>query len=60
MEIASSCYHPSERWCDELVTPNPIGTDPLTGHSIWKGDYCIRYCNLEEKAWWITSEEIPF
>lgn len=60
MEIASSCYHPGERWCDELVTPDPIGKDPLTGEPIWEGDYSIRYCNLEEKAWWITDEDIPF
>jgi hypothetical protein len=60
MEIASSYYHPGERWCDELITPDPMGNDPLTGNSIWEGDYSIRYCNLDEKTWWITPEEIPF
>ncbi len=60
MEISSSYYHPSERWCDELITPDPIGKDPLTSEPIWEGDYSIRYCNLDEKTWWITPEEIPF
>jgi hypothetical protein len=60
MEIASSYYHPGERWCDELVTPNPIGYDPLTGDPIWEGDCSVRYCNLNERPLWIFSEDIPF
>jgi hypothetical protein len=60
MEIASSCYHPGERWCDELVTPDPIGYDPLTGDSILEGDFSIRYCDLAERQLWISSEDTPF
>lgn len=60
MEIASSCYHPGERWCDELVTPDPIGKDPLTDEPIWEGDYTLRYCDLTERQLWISSQNTPF
>lgn len=60
MEIASSCYHPGERWCDELVTPDPIGKDPLTDEPIWEGDFSLRYCDLSEKPRWSNNEGIPF
>lgn len=54
MELASSQFTMSERWAEELLTPDhpTIGIDPLLGTEITQGECC----KTSDRAAYITAD----
>ncbi len=61
MEIASSEWHPSERWCDDYTgycpyTSDPVGYESITNKPIFEGDCTWLCCGINDNL----IEKLPF